>query len=721
MAIKWKNSLLLLLSVGLCLLGGYITSVSHMRSTWANGLNTFFSSDYMNAAYTDYLLQDEFNNDEAVVTVETIAAYRNRYGSLDVQVKDIKKQYQSKIDEAKIDKDTKKIKSLEEEKNKKIKAIVDNFSDDTIIKNKIKNEEEEYFIKEADRTQKAIEPLLKEMNENFVYYYKDQSGDLVITNLYGLTKYSSNKEVEDALDKSGVGDISDDEMSVSIQPFITKEADSIGLFRDNNQSMTGKSRVKKNSPYEKRWHTQKRDKERFQKLFWLGIGTIVLGIVSLCFYLKTTIVEKRLLSFMRVIPIDGRVILFLVSIFISVMLVDSNYPYNYGLMNTLQNLAVPGLLAGISLCISFMSLKLIWWQLSPKHRTQTGKELVKGSLCYQVLTAIGRIFVKSPMVIKLLFVLCLIGMNTLLIPLLLTSYGYLGPIKSLIILLFFVVEAWFLWKYSKVLKILIKKPTDILVKQGQKVNNELTLTELSKQLDEIDEMIQSSKKDSRQSEQLKTELLTNVSHDLRTPLTSIITYGELLNQPKTTTEDQKKYVKIINQKAKRMKHLIDDLFEVTKMNNGEIILEKSEVNLSQLLQQSVSEYSEELKEHELKLVFNKPETDIYAKIDGERMWRVFDNLLVNVTKYAMPNTRVYLKIEKQNKQARIELKNISEYELNENANDLVEKFKRGDSSRHTEGSGLGLAIVNSIVVLHNGQMNIDVDGDMFKIIIRVPL
>lgn len=270
MAIKWKNSLLLLLSVGLCLLGGYITSVSHMRSTWANGLNTFFSSDYMNAAYTDYLLQDEFNNDEAVVTVETIAAYRNRYGSLDVQVKDIKKQYQSKIDEAKIDKDTKKIKSLEEEKNKKIKAIVDNFSDDTIIKNKIKNEEEEYFIKEADRTQKAIEPLLKEMNENFVYYYKDQSGDLVITNLYGLTKYSSNKEVEDALDKSGVGDISDDEMSVSIQPFITKEADSIGLFRDNNQSMTGKSRVKKNSPYEKRWHTQKEIKKGFKNYSGLG-------------------------------------------------------------------------------------------------------------------------------------------------------------------------------------------------------------------------------------------------------------------------------------------------------------------------------------------------------------------------------------------------------------------------------------------------------------------
>lgn len=721
MATKWKNSLLLLLSVGLCLLGGYITSVSYMRSTWANGLNTFFSSDYMNAAYTDHLLQDEFNNDEAVITGETIAAYRNRYGSLDEQVKDIKKQYQSKIDEAKIDKDTKKIKSLEEEKNKKIKAIVDNFSDDTIIKNKIKNEEEDYFIKEEERTQKAIDPLLKEMNENFVYYYKDKSGDIVITNLYGLTKYSSNKEIEDALDKSGVGDISDNEMYASIQPFITSEADSIGLFRDNNLLMTGKSMVKKNSPYEKRWYTQKRDKERFQKLLWLGITTIIFGIVCLYFYLKTAIVEKSLLSFMRIIPIDARVILFLVSGFISVILVGSNYPYNYGLMNTIQNFAVSGLLAAISLCISFMSLKVIWWQLSPKHKTQTGKELVKGSLCYQVLTAIGRIFVKSPMVIKLLFVLCLMVVQLHLTLILVGNFPYLGQIKSLIILLFFVVEAWFLWKYSKFLKKLIKKPSDILVKQGQKVNNELTLTELSRQLDEIDEMIQSSKKDSRQSEQLKTELLTNVSHDLRTPLTSIITYGELLNQPKTTTDDQKKYVKIINQKAKRMKHLIDDLFEVTKMNNGEIVLEKKEVNLSQLLQQSVSEYSEELKEHDLKLVFNKPEMDLYLKIDGERMWRVFDNLLANVIKYAMPNTRVYLKIEEQDKHARIELKNISEYELNENANDLVEKFKRGDSSRHTEGSGLGLAIVNSIVALHNGQMNIDVDGDMFKVIIRVPL
>jgi signal transduction histidine kinase len=283
------------------------------------------------------------------------------------------------------------------------------------------------------------------------------------------------------------------------------------------------------------------------------------------------------------------------------------------------------------------------------------------------------------------------------------------------------VEIRLVYLALKRTKKIMEQSKNWMVEYDQPVSQDTSLKELDRELTQLNKLIETSQKDTVQSEMLKTELLTNVSHDLRTPLTSIITYGDLLKQESLTDDNRKEYIEIINKKAQRMKHLIDDLFEVTKMNNGEIILDKSEVNLTQLLQQSVSEYSEEFEDHHLKFIFNKPEEAINLPLDGERMWRVFDNIFGNAIKYSMPETRVYLKLEKQNDMAKIELKNISQHELNEEADQLMEKFKRGDSSRHTEGSGLGLAIINSIVSLHDGNIDIQVDGDLFKLTIYLPL
>ncbi|EUJ37452.1 histidine kinase A domain-containing protein [Brochothrix thermosphacta DSM 20171 = FSL F6-1036] len=226
----------------------------------------------------------------------------------------------------------------------------------------------------------------------------------------------------------------------------------------------------------------------------------------------------------------------------------------------------------------------------------------------------------------------------------------------------------------------------------------------------------------KKSESLKTDLITNVSHDLRTPLTSIVTYSDLMQQPNVTLADQAAYAEVIQRKAQRMKQLIDDLFEVTKMDNGAIELNYTEVDLVALVKQSVGEYTEEFNSSSYLLRTTYPEQPIMVTIDSDKIWRVIDNLLQNTLKYTLPQSRIYVTVQDEMNQSRIIIKNISNYELNEAAPLLIERFKRGEQekARDTEGHGLGLAIVQSIVSLHQGQLIVTVDGDMFKVQVVLP-
>jgi len=218
---------------------------------------------------------------------------------------------------------------------------------------------------------------------------------------------------------------------------------------------------------------------------------------------------------------------------------------------------------------------------------------------------------------------------------------------------------------------------------------------------------------------LKTELITNVSHDLRTPLTSIITYTDLLKSDDLTEEDRHNYVEIIDRKSKRLKVLIDDLFEASKMATGNIELNKSEIELVQLLQQALAEYDEKIEQSQLQFRVTHDDQPIEATVDGQKLWRVFDNLINNILKYSLPNTRVYISVKNRPDVVEIVFKNVSQFELGDSVDELFERFKRGDKSRHTEGSGLGLAIAKSIIDLHEGEMDIGVDGDLFKVTITL--
>lgn len=219
------------------------------------------------------------------------------------------------------------------------------------------------------------------------------------------------------------------------------------------------------------------------------------------------------------------------------------------------------------------------------------------------------------------------------------------------------------------------------------------------------------------SEHLKTELITNVSHDIKTPLTSIINYVDLIKQEETDNENIEKYIVVVDKQSIRLKKLLEDLMDVSKASTGNITVENTPCELNVLLGQVVGEYKEKLEKEGLELIINQVEEPLTILGDGRHLWRIFDNLLNNICKYAQEKTRVYLSLEKQDNKAVITFRNVSSYPLNITSDELMERFVRGDKSRHSEGSGLGLSIAKSLMDLQKGTMDIVIDGDLFKVIL----
>ena len=223
---------------------------------------------------------------------------------------------------------------------------------------------------------------------------------------------------------------------------------------------------------------------------------------------------------------------------------------------------------------------------------------------------------------------------------------------------------------------------------------------------------------SNKSQQMKYELITNVSHDLKTPLTAIITYVDLLKNPDLSEEERKSYVETLDVKSQRLKVLIEDLFEVSKANSGNVQMNFMDVDVVKLMKEVRVEMSDKIEQSNLDFRWNLPEEKVVLSLDGQRTYRIFENLLNNSIKYAMPFTRVYVDIVNGDSEVVITFKNMSAQELNFDAEHLTERFVRGDSARNSEGSGLGLAIAKSFTELQNGQFDISIDGDLFKVTIR---
>lgn len=219
------------------------------------------------------------------------------------------------------------------------------------------------------------------------------------------------------------------------------------------------------------------------------------------------------------------------------------------------------------------------------------------------------------------------------------------------------------------------------------------------------------------SQRMKTELITNVSHDLKTPLTAITTYVELLKKEDITEEERRSYIDTLDKKALRLKVLIEDLFEVSKASSDNIVLHPMDVDVVNLMKQVSIEHTEKYTAAGIELRWNVPDEKVVLSLDNQKTYRIFENLFVNIQKYAMQGSRVYIDVEQDEKQVRITMKNISAVELNVRPEELTERFVRGDASRNTEGSGLGLAIAKSFTEIQNGAFTVAVDGDLFKTVI----
>ena len=244
--------------------------------------------------------------------------------------------------------------------------------------------------------------------------------------------------------------------------------------------------------------------------------------------------------------------------------------------------------------------------------------------------------------------------------------------------------------------------------------------EMADAVNNIGEGIRKAVSTSMKDEQMKSDLITNVSHDIKTPLTSIINYVDLLKRLKITEEPAKSYIAVLDSKSQRLKQLTDDLVEASKISSGNIVLNLEKLNLTELLNQAVGEFLDRMEEKKLQVIFDGNDVVGMIYADSRRMWRIIENLFQNICKYALEGTRVYLEMKAEDGRVIASLKNISDRPMNLKGEELSERFIRGDASRTTEGSGLGLYIAKNLTKAQHGEFQIQLDGDLFKIILDFP-
>lgn len=572
--------------------------------------------------------------------------------------------------------------------------------DDNLTKSYVKNE------MEPEKT------LFESAEKNFKYYIKEPTGK-VYTNL------EENESFETVKASS---------YFIKSFPYHTKGNDpfiSVNRFFITN-GLTGFIAVPKMDGAHTIIEENMYDYEdtRMQFFTFFGIGAVVLvislflGLIIIKKYGKELIQLVEPLKKFYVFPIDIKILIFLVNLLIlfgcqPVVFYQAGYRFYYG--------GSVDLLLYTVFLIAFIIQMLFLFQAfssSQQIKTEWSKSFV-----IRAKNNIADSFIVKSSVFKIFFILGLVSFLGIIVGLVLPLIEPVdllvlvpvGLIPTLAILIYiFSKLAYFnrIVGYSD--DIILGRANADLVVKGKDV-----LSRLAGNLNRMRQGIDYSHKAQLKSERLKTELITNVSHDLRTPLTSIMNYSELLKKEDLSEEKRKEYIDIIEKKSKRLKVLIDDLFEVSKMASGNIELNIEKVDIVQLMNQALGEYGEKINNSSLNFKVSSSSPHIYAMVDGRKMWRVFDNIISNILKYSLENTRVYISIKETDNYVMISFKNISKYELEENIEELLERFKRGDKSRNTEGSGLGLAIAQSIVDNHGGKLEIELDGDLFKTIVTL--
>lgn len=732
MATKWKSRALLLAWILLVTFGlsGILSALSQgsdyfkkdyfQTQDFASQLNEFI--DYLSIFELNYRTPEEMKKG-ITVSQEEIEEHRNRYGDLATQIADITGQYEEKISAAENVKNKELADIYITERDTKIKDITNNFKSDDHVRAKIVKEKEEkidqYYRKLEDhRTQFA------NVRTGFIYYLKDNITGEVFTNLAAANESEANQLMsgKNTLFIRSYPSAQYGYLETTGRPYnFGYNEELLGNPLVREKAFEGKIAVPNAAATTSMILSNYHDYQQKQRLFLIYTLSALLSLLlSFYIYKKTTMVKLAAIdnwqSYYNRIPLDISVGIFVLIGFIT--LIRLTYPHALYLHEYFYSFVVRSLF-DVIVTAPFLALTLSQGKLilaRVNDRTNFQAEWTN-SLTHRIYRGIkGAFLIRS------------IGTQIIIILLLVFAFG----VGALVV----VMEPEMLLLYLPSL-IVIGIPMAMLIfKRMGYFNrivcytNELTrgnlepdlpvlgksvLATLAHNINQLKQGVKSSQREQAKSERLKTELITNVSHDLRTPLTSIITYTELLKTPDLAEEDREAYIQIIDRKAKRLKVLIDDLFEASKMASGSIELIKEKVDLVQLLQQALAEYNEAISESTLQFRVTTPDKPLHAFVDGQKLWRVFDNLIGNILKYSLENTRVYISMKNSNDKAVLIFKNVTKYELGENIDEMFERFKRGDTSRHTDGSGLGLAIAKSIVDLHQGNLDIEVDGDLFKI------
>ena len=451
-----------------------------------------------------------------------------------------------------------------------------------------------------------------------------------------------------------------------------------------------------------------------KELYKVSVPLIIISGIILVFGVISVIAgigrsgknNKINLNWYDKVPLEIVTILYFLGILLNVAIV--------------ADLSYSGILYSIIICIIDFILFYIFSIITLEtivKRIKT-KTLLKSTIIYFICHEIKKAYVNRKVTTKviLLFLAFSIILFTLVALAMDSAFFVLILIGYLFAVLWFLIQAAI--KFNKVreaVKSIYEGNTNIRLNETEMKG---VLKELTIYINDIAGGLSNAINQSLKSERLKTELITNVSHDIKTPLTSIINYVDLLKKEKMPNEKCTEYLMILENKSQRLKKLTEDLIEASKASSGNIKLNIERINVNELVKQISGEFEDRFKAKGLEEILTLPEEEIFINADGRYMYRVLENIYSNAAKYALENTRVYMDIIPKQKTVVIQMKNVSKEKLNISVDELMQRFVRGEASRNTEGSGLGLSIANSLTELQGGKFHIYLDGDLFKVTIR---
>ncbi|WP_163256479.1 sensor histidine kinase [Clostridium sporogenes] len=661
---------------------------------------------YCNNLYNFHITYKNFNDKvaESRVTKEQITTLKSFYEDniLSSQMT-IKDEYNSFLSEAKQSGDKNKLAKLTQQRDEKLKEVE---KENTKTETELKKEIALWSYNDYKNIKKAIES-----KKEIKYYIKNTLTKEAYTNLEPKTN------IDRYIKNNSIYSISFPLKSPKAEKF-SETNNLLNSFNWEGYIIITKD-FNSNGYILKNYNYYNSIRDRLVKEIIIGISSLIIGIFILALFKKRNYLDSPILNKIRKIynniPLDLKLFIFI--LYTAVMgsyLINLSFFYkplgiNHFIVTTLISIYIFYFIFNIKYAIELKKDKnkfLIQYKGSFINKLLN--DFRNSNLNKNIKLKIILIMILSALLAAFILLFLLLGLHNMLIAIIIT-------------VLYIILLIRYLFKKANYLNEILKATEEITCGNLDyiiKENKGGVLGKIAHNINNMKEGYKRSLEEQIKSERLKTELITNVSHDLKTPLTSIINYIDLLKKEDLSKDEISGYISVLDRKSKRLKALIEDLFEASKMSSGSVELNIEKIDVTALLKQSIAEFEEKIKNSSLKLNFKYNDKKIYANLDGKKTWRVFENLINNIIKYSQPNTRVYIDLIETDTKIIITMKNISHYEMDFTSDEIFERFKRGDKARNTEGSGLGLAIAKSIVELQGGNLNINIDGDLFKVIIE---